>query len=129
MSRGINKVILVGYVGQDPEIKYTPSGTAVANFSIATNYSWKNKQTGEVHEHTEWTRLVAFGRLAEIVGDYVRKGSQLYAEGSLRTSSWEDTNGVKRYKTEVVCDTVQMLNRKVDAPAGDFAVEDDDIPF
>jgi len=130
MARGINKVILVGHVGQDPETRFTPSGTAVTTFSIATTAQWKDKATGEQRENTEWHNCVTFGRLAEIAGDYVRKGSHLYVEGALRTQSWEK-DGVKRYKTEVVLGELQMLNRKVDnaqAPSASSSL-DDDIPF
>ena len=107
--RGVNKVILVGNLGQDPDIRALPSGTAVTNVSLATNESWRDKQTGEQHERTEWHRCVFFGRLAEIAGDYLRKGSQIYVEGSLRTRKWQDTNGVDRYSTEVIVNDLQML--------------------
>ena len=107
--RGVNKVILVGNLGQDPESRALPSGTAVANVSLATNESWRDKQTGEQHERTEWHRCVFFGRLAEIVGEYLRKGSQIYVEGSLRTRKWQDSNGVDRYSTEVIVNDLQML--------------------
>ena len=104
----INKVILVGNLGQDPEVKYMPSGGAVTNVSIATTDSWKDKATGEKRENTEWHRVVFFNRLAEIAGEYLRKGSQIYVEGNLRTRSWED-NGVKKYSTEIVAREMQML--------------------
>ena len=107
----INKVILVGNLGQDPEVKYMPSGGAVTNISIATTDSWKDKATGEKKENTEWHRVVFFNRLAEIVGEYLRKGSQVYIEGNLRTRSWED-NGVKRYSTEIVAREMQMLGSR-----------------
>lgn len=115
----INKVILVGNLGQDPEVKYMPSGGAVTNISIATTDSWKDKQTGEKKENTEWHRVVFFNRLAEIVGEYLRKGSQVYIEGNLRTRSWED-NGVKKYSTEIVAREMQMLGSRAGG-SSDFA--------
>jgi len=108
MARGINKVILVGNVGADPDIKYLPSGSPVANVSLATSKSWKDKNSGEQHDKTEWHRVVLFNRLAEVVGEYVRKGSQLYIEGELRTTKWEK-DGVTRYTTDVVANEMQML--------------------
>lgn len=105
----INKVIIVGNLGQDPEVKYMPSGGAVANISIATTDSWKDKATGEKKEKTEWHRVVFFNRLAEIVGEYLRKGSQVYVEGSLRTRKWQDQSGQDRYTTEIVAREMQML--------------------
>jgi len=107
----INKVIIVGNVGQDPITKYLPSGGAVTNISIATTDSWKDKETGEKKENTEWHRVSFFNRLAEIAGEYLRKGSQVYIEGSLRTRSWED-NGVKKYSTEIVAREMQMLGSR-----------------
>ena len=115
----INKVILVGNLGQDPEVKYMPSGGAVTNLSIATTDSWKDKSTGEKRENTEWHRVVFFNRLAEIAGEYLRKGSQIYVEGNLRTRSWED-NGVKKYSTEIVAREMQMLGSK-GGGSSDFA--------
>ena len=106
---GVNKVILVGNLGRDPEIKYTPSGVAVANFSIATSDEWKDKNTGEKQERTEWHRIVAWRRLGEICGEYLRKGSQVYIEGKLQTRSWEDRDGNTRYTTEIVAQSMQML--------------------
>jgi single-strand DNA-binding protein len=106
---GVNKVILVGNLGRDPEMKYTPDGTAIANFSIATSDEWKDKTTGEKKTKTEWHRIVAFRRLAEICGEYLKKGSQVYIEGKLQTRSWEDKEGNKRYTTEVVANQMQML--------------------
>src|SRR5262245_17507954 len=103
MARGVNKVILVGNVGGDPETRYLPNGNAVTNVTLATSESWKDKQTGQQQERTEWHRVVFFGRLAEIAGEYLRKGSQVYVEGSLRTREWEK-DGVKRYTTEIVVD-------------------------
>ncbi len=103
MARGVNKVILIGNVGGDPEVRYLPNGNAVANVTLATSDSWKDKQSGQMQERTEWHRVVFFGRLAEIVGEYVRKGSKLYIEGRLQTREWEK-DGVKRYTTEIVVD-------------------------
>ncbi len=108
-SRGINKVILVGNVGQDPETRYMPNGGAVTNLSIATSETWKDKNNGEQQERTEWHRVVFYQRLAEIVAEYVKKGSKLYVEGSLRTRSWEQ-DGVKRYATEIIANEMQMLD-------------------
>ena len=110
MARGINKVILVGNLGADPEVRYMPSGGAVANITIATSESWKDKQTGEPQERTEWHRVVFFNRLAEIVGEYLRKGSKVYVEGSLRTRKWQDQAGVERNTTEIVAAEMQMLD-------------------
>lgn len=104
MARGVNKVILVGNVGADPEIRYMPNGNAVANVTLATSESWKDKQTGQQQERTEWHRVVFFGRLAEVVAEYVKKGSQIYVEGTLRTRKWQGQDGQDRYTTEVVVD-------------------------
>ena len=112
MARGINKVILIGNVGVDPEIRYLPNGSAVATLSVATSEAWKDKQTGEKQERTEWHRVVCFNRLGEIAGEYVRKGSKLYVEGSLRTRKWQDQQGQDRYTTEIVASDVQMLDSK-----------------
>lgn len=150
----VNKVILVGNLGRDPEIKVFPSGDQVANVTIATTDKWKDKQTGEPKEHTEWHRVVFNGRLAEIVGQYLRKGSQVYVEGSLRTRKWTDQSGQERYATEIRADSMQMLGGRSDgegshsqqaaprrvAPAprpapsptaagSGFEDMDDDIPF
>ena len=111
-SRGINKVVLVGNLGQDPEVRYMPNGGAVANISLATSESWKDKTTGEPKEKTEWHRVVLFGKLAEIAGEYLRKGAQVYIEGALQTRKWTDQAGVEKYTTEVVVNvggTMQML--------------------
>lgn len=111
-SRGVNKVILVGNLGQDPEVRYMPNGGAVANITLATSESWRDKQTGEMKEQTEWHRVVLFGKLAEVAGEYLRKGSQVYIEGQLRTRKWTDQAGVEKYTTEVVVNvggTMQML--------------------
>lgn len=146
MSRGVNKVILVGNLGADPETRYMPSGGAVTNIRIATSESWKDKTSGEQQERTEWHNVVFFGRLAEIAAEYLRKGRQVYVEGSLRTRKWEGKDGSDRYTTEIVASEMQMLGgragggfdsapsqppRRDAAPAssgpdGDF---DDDIPF
>lgn len=149
MARGINKVILIGNVGGDPETRYMPNGNAVTNITLATTDSWKDKQTSQLQERTEWSRIVFFGKVAEIAGEYLRKGSQCYIEGRLQTREWEK-DGVKRYTTEVVVDmggTMQLLGGKSEggerqaapqhqaapqqrpaapAPADDF---DDMIPF
>lgn len=122
-SRGVNKVILVGNLGQDPEVRYMPNGGAVANITLATSESWRDKQTGEMKEQTEWHRVVLFGKLAEVAGEYLRKGSQVYIEGQLRTRKWTDQAGVEKYTTEVnvnVGGTMQMLGGRQGggAPAG-----------
>jgi single-strand DNA-binding protein len=147
-SRGVNKVILVGNVGNDPEIKNMPNGNAVANISVATSETWKDKGNGEQQEKTEWHRVVFFNRLAEIVGQYIKKGSKVYLEGRLQTRMWEQ-DGVKRYTTEIVASEMQMLdsreqpqgqvggNYQTPAPQGapqqaapsNFNNFDDDIPF
>lgn len=111
-TRGVNKVILVGNLGQDPETKYMPSGGAVTNISIATSETWKDKQTGQPQERTEWHRVVFFNRLAEIAGEYLRKGSQVYVEGALRTRKWQDQAGVDKYTTEIVASEMQMLGSR-----------------
>lgn len=110
MARGINKVILIGNLGTDPEVRYMPNGNAVANFTLATSESWTDKQTNEKKEATEWHRVVVYQRLAEIVGEYTRKGSKVYVEGKLKTRKWQDQQGVERYTTEIIADTVQMLD-------------------
>jgi len=109
MARGINKVILVGNLGADPETRAMPSGSSVTNLRIATSESWKDRQTGEQQERTEWHRVAIFGKLAEIAGEYLRKGSQVYIEGSLRTRKWTDKQGAERYSTEIVANEMQML--------------------
>ena len=109
-SRGVNKVILIGNLGQDPELRFMPNGNAVANVTIATSESWKDKNTGEAQEKTEWHRVVFFRRLAEIVGEYLKKGSQVYIEGRLQTRKWQDKDGQDRYTTEIVADQMQMLD-------------------
>lgn len=115
MARGVNKVILIGNVGGDPEVRYMPNGNAVTNISLATSDSWKDKQTGQQQERTEWHRVVFFGKLAEIAGEYLRKGSQVYVEGSLRTRKWQGQDGQDRYTTEVVVDingSMQLLGAR-----------------
>ncbi|MDF7679338.1 single-stranded DNA-binding protein SSB1 [Enterobacteriaceae bacterium ESL0689] len=114
-SRGVNKVILIGNLGQEPEVRYMPSGGAVTNFTLATSESWRDKQTGEMKEQTEWHRVVLFGKLAEIAGEYLHKGSQVYIEGQLRTRKWTDQSGADKYTTEVVVNvggTMQMLGSR-----------------
>ena len=111
-SRGINKVILVGNLGSDPEARVLPSGGAVTNISVATSESWKDKQTGQPQERTEWHRIVAFNRLAEIMGEYLKKGSKVYIEGSLRTRKWQDKEGQDKYTTEIVASEMQMLDSR-----------------
>ncbi|BAP58595.1 single-stranded DNA-binding protein [Candidatus Tachikawaea gelatinosa] len=106
MGRGINKVILVGYLGQDPELRYMPNGNAVINLNVATSENWRDKQTGENRETTEWHRVVIFGKLAEIAGEYLKKGSQVYIEGQLRTRKWQDQNNHDRYITEIIINSI-----------------------
>ena len=118
MARGINKVILVGNLGKDPETRYMPSGKAVTNFSIATSESWKDKQTGEQKEQTEWHNIVMYDRLAEIAAEYLRKGSQVYVEGRLRTRKWQDKEGRDRYTTEIIANEMQMLGGRGGAGGG-----------
>ena len=145
MARGVNKVILVGNCGQDPETRYSANGVAITNINVATTDSWKDKQTGQMQERTEWHRVVFFRRLAEIAGEYLKKGSKVYIEGKLQTRKWQDKEGNDRYTTEVVANEMQMLDSRGGStsynqdetptaqpmsqeptPAGDF---DDDIPF
>ena len=146
---GVNKVILIGNLGGDPTVRFTPTGTAVANFNIATTERFTNK-SGEKEERTEWHRIVAWGKLAEICQQYLKKGKQVYIEGRLQTRQWEDQQGQKRTSTEIVANNMQMLGRAGDAPVGDFgggsqdyssepapqtapagstAADDDDLPF
>jgi single-strand DNA-binding protein len=148
MSRGVNKVILVGNLGKDPETKYMPSGDCVCNFTLATTDSWKDKQSGEKVEKTEWHNVVMFRRLAEVAGEYLRKGSQIYIEGKLKTRKWQDKNGNDRWTTEIEARDMQMLgsrggNAGLSAPAAQPSpspaataqndqqppIIDDDIPF
>ena len=141
---GINKAILIGRLGADPEVRYTPSGVAVANFNIATSEEWKDKDTGEKKERTEWHRIVVWSKLGELCGEYLSKGRQVYVEGRIQTRSWDDRDGNKRYTTEIVATDVQFLGGRDaggeskavgGASASDFASspiqapEDDDIPF
>ncbi len=124
MARGINKVIIVGNLGNDPEVRYTASGAAVATLSIATSDSWKDKNTGEQQERTEWHRVVMFNRLGEIAGEYLRKGSQVYIEGKLQTNKWQDKEGQDRYTTEIIANEMQMLGgRGGDASAGNSPMQ------
>jgi len=147
----VNKVIVVGNLGKDPETRFLPDGKAVCNFSVATTDTWKDKATGEKKEATEWHRISSFGRLAEICGEYLKKGSQVYIEGKLRTRKWQDKEGQDRYTTEIIADAMQMLgsrsgmgggepremrepsaageSRPAKKPAGQFQDMDDDIPF
>lgn len=113
--RGVNKVIVLGNVGQDPEVKYMPSGGSVTNISVATTERWKDKNTGQVNEKTEWHKVVFFNKLAEIAGEYLRKGSKVYVEGSLRTRKWQAQDGTDRYSTEIVASEMQMLDGKNDS--------------
>lgn len=121
MARGVNKAILIGNLGRDPEVRYSPSGSAVANVTLATSESWKDKNSGEKQEKTEWHRVVFFGRLAEIAGEYLKKGSQVYVEGRLQTRKWQDKEGHDRYTTEIVANEMQMLGSRGGAgvPSGD----------
>jgi len=112
MARGVNKVILIGNLGNDPDVRYTASGAAVANISLATAESWRDKESGEQQERTEWHRVVFFGRLAEIVAEYLKKGSQIYVEGRLQTRKWQDKEGKDRYSTEIVANEMQMLGSR-----------------
>ncbi len=118
MARGVNKVILIGHLGADPETRAMPSGSSVANLRIATTESWRDKQSGEQQERTEWHRVALFGRLAEVAGEYLRKGSQVYIEGSLRTRKWQDKQGNERYTTEIIGNDMQMLGGRGGAGGG-----------
>lgn len=139
--KGVNKAIIVGNLGNDPETRHTNDGKAITNFSVATSETWKEKGTGNQQERTEWHRIVGFGKLAEIMGEYLRKGSKVYIEGSIRTRKWKDQSGQDRYTTEIVANEMQMLDSKghsdskpEDAappqkPNADDNMFDDDIPF
>ena len=151
MARGVNKVILVGNLGKDPEVRYMPNGNAVANITLATSESWKDKQSGEQQEKTEWHRVVMFRRLGEIAGEYLKKGSQVYIEGKLQTRKWQDNSGNDRYTTEIVANEMQMLGGRGGGGSADISADsapaqsapaqsapapvaaggdfDDDIPF
>ena len=118
MARGINKVILIGNLGQDPETRAMPSGSSVTNIRVATSESWKDKQSGEMKERTEWHSVAMFGRLAEIAGEYLKKGSQVYIEGALRTRKWQDKQGNDRYTTEIIANEMQMLGGRGGGAAG-----------
>lgn len=118
MARGINKVILVGNLGNDPDVKATQGGTTITTISVATSEQWKDKQTGQAQERTEWHRVKFFGRLAEIAGDYLRKGSQVYIEGSLRTDKYTDKSGVERYTTDIIANEMQMLGGRGEGGQG-----------
>ncbi|MBP0049307.1 single-stranded DNA-binding protein [Marinobacterium sp. AK62] len=128
MARGINKVILVGNLGADPEVRYMPSGNAVTNVNLATSDSWKDKQTGQMQERTEWHRVVFFNRLAEIAGEYLRKGSKVYVEGSLRTRKWQGQDGQDRYTTEIVASEMQMLDSR-GGEGGGYAPQGDSMGY
>ena len=142
MQKGsINKVVLVGHMGGDPETRFTPSGAAVDNFNIATNESWRDAN-GYIQDKTEWHRCVMFGKSAELAGELLKKGQLLYTEGKLQTRNWEDKDGIKRYTTEVVCEMFTMLGRKMDADnnqsagsynesekSDDSKSDDEDLPF
>jgi single-strand DNA-binding protein len=112
MARGVNKALLIGNLGSDPEVRYTPNGNAIANVVLATSSAWRDKQTGELNERTEWHRIVFFNRLAEIVNEYLRKGSKIYIEGSLRTRKWQDKSGIDRYTTEIIANEMQILDNR-----------------
>ncbi len=118
MARGVNKAIIVGTLGSDPEVRYTANGSAVANLSVATNENWKDRQTGEMQERTEWHRIVMFGKLAEIAQQYLKKGSQAYFEGRIQTRKWQDQSGNDRYSTEIVANEMQMLGGRAGAGSG-----------
>lgn len=139
MGRGVNKAILIGNLGKDPEVRYQPSGAAIANVSVGTSETWKDKNTGENQEKTEWHKVVFFGRLAEVAGEYLKKGAKVYVEGSIKTRKWQDKDGNDRYTTEIVGREMQMLDgksqkqqtsapqqRRDSTPRDDF---DSDIPF
>ncbi len=118
MARGVNKVILIGNLGADPEVRYTTSGGAVANLRLATTDQWRDKQSGENREQTEWHRVVMFGRLGEIAGEYLKKGSKVYVEGAIRTRKWQDRDGNDRYTTEIVANEMQMLDSRGEGGGG-----------
>ena len=120
MARGVNKVILIGNLGGEPEIRHTPNGSSVANVTLATSSSWRDKQSGEMQERTEWHRVIFFNRLAEIVGEYLHKGSKVFVEGSLKTRKWQDKNGVDRYTTEIIANEMQMLDSRGSAGGGNY---------
>jgi single-strand DNA-binding protein len=117
MARGINKVILIGNLGADPDVRYLASGDPVANISLATSETWKDKQNGQQQERTEWHRVVIYGKMADIASKYMKKGSKVYIEGSLRTRKWQDKNGQERYTTEIICNDLQLIDSKSSAGA------------
>ncbi len=123
MARGVNKVIILGNLGADPDSRSTPGGTTVCNLSVATTESWRNRQTGEQEQHTEWHRVVMFGKLAEIAAEYLRKGSKVYLEGRLRTNKYEDKEGTTKYSTQIIADELQMLDRRPEGAAGEGSAE------
>ena len=138
--RGVNKVIVIGHLGADPDIKYTQNGKAIANFTVATTESWKDKQTGNQQQRTEWHRMVCYDRTAEIAGEYLRKGAKVYIEGKLRTRKWQHKDGGDRYTTEIIANDMTMLDSRQEsqgapanqAPANSAPVDnsfDDDLPF
>lgn len=127
-SRGINKVIILGNLGNDPETRYMPNGNAMANISVATSETWNDKQTGQPQERTEWHRIVAFGRLAEIMGQYLRKGSKVYVEGRIQTRKWQDQSGQDRYTTEIIANEMQMLDSRQTGGAGEWGGENRPTP-
>ncbi len=130
MARGVNKVILIGNLGADPEVRYMPSGDAMATLSLATSETWKDKQTGQTQEQTEWHRVVLFGRLAEIAREYLKKGRQVYIEGTLRTRKWQGQDGQDRYTTEIVARKMQFLGSRGTSDQAPLEEEEfDDIPF
>jgi single-strand DNA-binding protein len=128
MARGVNKVILIGNLGRDPEVRYSPNGQAIANVNLATSESWKDKNTGEKQERTEWHRVVFFGRLAEIAGEYLKKGMQVYVGGRLQTRKWQDKDGNDRYTTEIVASDMQMLGSRSGAGVPDESLEGESAP-
>lgn len=134
MARGVNKVILIGNLGRDPVLRYMPDGTAVASFNVATTDTWKDKNSGQQQEKTEWHRVVFYGRMAEVCGEYLKKGSRIYVEGKLQTRKWQDSGGQDRYTTEVIGRELQMLdgrnaNQSAPTPEPPTGDHDDDIPF
>jgi len=120
MARGLNKVMLIGNLGADPEVRYTAGGSAIANIRLATAESWRDKESGDMQERTEWHRVAFFGRLAEIAAEYLKKGSQVYVEGSIRTRKWNDKDGTERYSTEIVANEMQMLGGRAGSGGGGY---------
>ncbi len=128
MARGVNKVILIGHLGRDPEVRYSPNGQAIANVNLATSDTWKDRNTGEKQERTEWHRVVFFGRLAEIAGEYLKKGMQIYVSGRLQTRKWQDKDGNDRYTTEIVAADMQMLGSRAGAGVPDEGFASEPMP-